>query len=170
MRFTLIDRITAIVPGESITAIKQLSLAEEYLADHFPGFPVMPGVLMLEALVQTSAWFMRHAEGFTYSTVMLQQVRAVKFVNFVAPGRTLSVMSQCQGWNEGRCTFKGSGSVDGTPAVSARLTLERFNLADRNPELASADARQIEAARELFGQLWPEGRSLASAAGSAATQ
>jgi 3-hydroxyacyl-[acyl-carrier-protein] dehydratase len=168
MRFTLIDRITAIVPGESISAVKQLSLAEEYLADHFPGFPVMPGVLMLEALVQTSAWYMRHTEGFAYITVLVHQVRAVKFVNFVAPGRTLSVRSECQGWNGARCTFKGSGSVDGAPAVSARLTLERFNLADKNPELTSADARQIDAARELFGQLWPEGRPKADSAGPAA--
>jgi 3-hydroxyacyl-[acyl-carrier-protein] dehydratase len=47
MRFTLIDRVLAVDPGKSITAIKALSLAEEYLGDHFPRFPVMPGVLML---------------------------------------------------------------------------------------------------------------------------
>ena len=50
MRFVLIDRIQEIVPGQSLTAVKNLSLAEEYLADHFPGFPVMPGVLMLEGM------------------------------------------------------------------------------------------------------------------------
>ena len=54
MRFVLIDRITEINPGQSLTAVKNLSLAEEYLADHFPGFPVMPGVLMLEALTQAA--------------------------------------------------------------------------------------------------------------------
>ncbi|MFN0052164.1 MAG: 3-hydroxyacyl-ACP dehydratase FabZ family protein [Planctomycetales bacterium] len=155
MRFTLIDKITAIEPGKSITAIKNLSLAEEYLADHFPGFPVMPGVLMVEALVQASAWWMRHEENFAHSTILLKQVRAVKFNNFVTPGRTLTVTSAFQGWNGNECTFKGAGTVDGASTVSARLTLERLNLADRNPGLAGADAAQIQAARELFAQLWP---------------
>ena len=50
MRFNLIDRITELNEGQSITAVKGLSLAEEYLKDHFPRFPVMPGVLMLEAM------------------------------------------------------------------------------------------------------------------------
>jgi 3-hydroxyacyl-[acyl-carrier-protein] dehydratase len=154
MRFTLIDRITAIESGKSITAIKNLSLAEEYLADHFPGFPVMPGVLMVEALVQTAAWWVRHEEDFAHSTILLKQARAVKFVNFVAPGRTLTVTAEFQGWNGKECTFKGNGTVDGAAAVSARLTLERFNLVDRDPGLAPSDAVQIQAARELFAQLW----------------
>ena len=49
MRFTLLDRITQLEPGVRIEAVKNLSLAEEYLADHFPLFPVMPGVLMRRA-------------------------------------------------------------------------------------------------------------------------
>ena len=59
MRFVLIDRIVEVRPGQSLVAVKNLSLAEEYLADHFPGFPVMPGVLMLEALTQAGAWLIR---------------------------------------------------------------------------------------------------------------
>ena len=47
MRFTLLDRVVAIEPGKSITAVKSVTLAEEYLGDHFPRFHVLPGVLML---------------------------------------------------------------------------------------------------------------------------
>ena len=103
MRFTLIDRITSIEPGKSISAVKNLSLGEEYLADHFPGFPVMPGVLMIEALVQTGSWLMRLQDDFAYSTVLLKASRAVKFINFVAPGRSLHVTAEVQGWNGAEC-------------------------------------------------------------------
>ena len=51
MRFHLLDRIVEVRPGEALRAVKNLTLGEEYLADHFPTFPVMPGVLMLETLV-----------------------------------------------------------------------------------------------------------------------
>src|SRR5438445_11845484 len=99
MRFVLIDRIVDLQPGKALVAVKNLSLAEEYLADHFPGFPVMPGVLMLESLVQAGAWLMRATEDFAYSTILLKQARAVKFVNFVSPGKTLTVTAEVQGWN-----------------------------------------------------------------------
>ena len=52
MRFTLLDRITDLRPGISITAVKTLLPDEEYLRDHFPRFPVMPGVLMLETMYE----------------------------------------------------------------------------------------------------------------------
>jgi 3-hydroxyacyl-[acyl-carrier-protein] dehydratase len=166
MRFTLIDRIDSIEAGKSITAVKSLSLAEEYLADHFPGFPVMPGVLMVESLVQAGAWLVRHSEDFRHSTILLKQAKAVKFINFVSPGRTLKVNVEIVGWDGNECTLKGSGTVDGQSAVSARLTLERFNLADRNPDLAAADAHQIRKARELFAEIWSAGRPAATSPGN----
>jgi 3-hydroxyacyl-[acyl-carrier-protein] dehydratase len=154
MRFSLIDRITALEAGQSVAAVKNLSLAEEYLADHFPGFPVMPGVLMLEALVQSSAWLMRFTEDFQYSTVLLKQARAVRFNSFVTPGRTLEIEASVHERGSGEYTIKAAGTVDGASAVSARLTLEQFNLGDRNPELAASDENRRQIMRELFGQLW----------------
>lgn len=155
MRFTLIDRITSLEAGKSITAVKNLSLAEEYLADHFPGFPVMPGVMMLESLVQAGAWLMRYTDEFRFSTVLLKQARALKFNNFVTPGKTLAVQLTVHRWDDNVCTLKGSGTVDSQSAVSARLTLERSNLRDRNPSLADTDTFQIQKMRELFKQLAP---------------
>jgi len=55
MDFVLLDRIVALDGGREIRATKNLSLAEEYLRDHFPGYPVMPGVMMLEALVEAGS-------------------------------------------------------------------------------------------------------------------
>jgi 3-hydroxyacyl-[acyl-carrier-protein] dehydratase len=91
MRFVLLDRIVALEPGVRITAVKNLSLAEEYLADHFPGFPVMPGVLMLQAMTEAGAWLVRESEDFAHSVVVLGQANNVKYGQFVEPGQTLTV-------------------------------------------------------------------------------
>lgn len=154
MRFCLIDRITSLEAGKSLTAVKNLTLAEEYLADHFPGFPIMPGVMMVEALVQSSAWLMRHTENFAYSTILLKQARAVKFNNFVSPGNTLDVKVEIQKWDGALCTLQGVGSVNGGTAVNAKLTLERFNLADQHAELSRSDEYETRKMKELFAQLW----------------
>ena len=89
MRFCLIDEITELEPGRQINAVKSVSMAEEYLSDHFPGFPVLPGVFMLEAIVQTSAWLIRVTDDFAHSTVLLKESRSIKFPSFVEPGNQL---------------------------------------------------------------------------------
>ena len=89
MKFCLVDRIESIEPGKRIVTIKALSLAEEYLADHFPIFPVMPGVLMVEAMVQSAAWLVRVEQDFSKSLILLSSARNVRYGNFVAPGMVL---------------------------------------------------------------------------------
>ena len=68
MRFILIDKIVEIEPGKRLKAVKSVSLAEEYLADHFPTFPVLPGVLLLEGLIESASWLVRTTENFAHST------------------------------------------------------------------------------------------------------
>ena len=155
MRFCLVDRITQLEAGESIAAIKNLTSGEEYLADHFPGFPIMPGVMMVESLVQAGGWLMRYTENFAYSTVLLKEARAVKFSNFVKPGQTLRMECKIHSRDEQQYVLKCSGTVDGESAVSARLTLEQFNLSDHNSEMAENDRRAVELMRERFDCIWP---------------
>lgn len=157
MRFTLLDRITELEPGAKITATKNLSLAEEYLADHFPGFPVMPGVLMLEALTQASAWLIRASEDFAHSMVVLKEARNIKYSNFVEPGQTLVVTAEIIGQDERQVRLKGQGTVDGAVTVSGRLVLERYNLADESADRGLNDAVVIHQLRELFGNLYQPG-------------
>ena len=154
MRFLLIDRITELEPQKSITAVKNLSLAEEYLADHFPGFPVMPGVLMLETLVQAGGWLIRQAEDFAHSTILLKEVRAIRYNNFVSPGDTLIVQMTVRKQTGNIWEFNGAGTVRGTSAVSAKIALETFNLSDKTPSLAESDALRKQGYRDLFRQIW----------------
>jgi 3-hydroxyacyl-[acyl-carrier-protein] dehydratase len=154
MRFTLIDRITGLEPNAKITAVKNLSLAEEYLADHFPGFPVMPGVLMLEAMTQASAWLIRASEDFAHSVVLLKEARNVKYAQFVEPGQTLEVTAEVIEQDGRQTKLKAQGTVAGQSAVSARLVLERYNLADEDPSRGLADDVVKSKLRELFALLY----------------
>ena len=134
MRFTLLDRITQIEPGASIEAVKALSLAEEYLQDHFPRFPVMPGVLMVEAMFQASMWLVHKTEDFAHTAVLLKEARNVKFADFVEPGQILHVQANIFKQDDRTTTLKTQGLVDGQVAVNARLILERSNLRDLCPQ------------------------------------
>lgn len=153
MRFTLIDRIVDLQPGRSITATKALALAEEYLADHFPSFPVMPGVLMLEAMTQAGAWLIRSGEDFAHSIVVLKEARNVKYSNFVAPGQTLTVSAEVISHDDRITKLKTQGTVDGEVQLSGRLVLERYNLADEGLGTADDDLRVTGELRKLFALL-----------------
>ncbi len=139
MHFTLIDRIVELEPGVRITAVKSLTMAEEYLADHFPRFPVMPGVLMLEAMTQTSAWLVRVSEDFAHSMVVLKQANNVKYGQFVEPGQTLHVTAEIVKSSDRETKLKARGTVDGRTTVGARLVLAKYNLADTVPAHAEID-------------------------------
>ena len=153
MRFVLIDRILNVQRGESLVAVKNLSLAEEYLSDHFPGFPVMPGVLMLEALTQAGAWVIRDMEDFGHSIIVLKQAKTIKYGSFVEPGRQLELRVNLTAHDERETTFKGVGLIDGQEMVKGRIVLTRFNLRDRDPGLHQTDATIVEGLRDLYQTL-----------------
>lgn len=153
MRFSLIDRIVDLKPGARLEAVKSLSMAEEYLADHFPAAPVMPGVLMLEALVQASAWLIRASEDFAHSVVVLQEARAVKYASFVEPGNTLRITTEIVSQDERFTKLKAQGTVQDGVAVAARLVMERFNPESDGPAGKAANEYLTQRMRELFGLL-----------------
>lgn len=150
MKFILIDRIVKLVPGERIATEKALTLAEEYLADHFPTFPVMPGVLMLEALVQSSAWLMRATNDFAASMVVLAEAKNVTYKSFVSPGRVLGLEVEAVEKGAGEWLLKGRGSCGPQEMVRAQLRLRQYNLADRDAGWASVDADLRRSARTTF--------------------
>lgn len=150
MKFHLIDKIERLQPGKRIVTIKALSLAEEYLADHFPTFPVLPGVLMLEALTQSAAWLVRIQQDFAKSIIILRKAQNVRYSQFVAPGDILRCEVDALTIGDQAAKFKGVGLVDGATAMTARLELACFNVADRQPALTTADAEIVAELRRGF--------------------
>lgn len=140
MHFALVDRVVE-VDDERIIALKAVSSAEEYLRDHFPTFPVLPGVLMIETLVQAARALVEHrrasrgdVEGDRF---VLGEVRALKFASFIRPGQTLRVeVSLVSRDDDGSYRFKGSGrrvsadskEDDGPTTVSGRFSLRPVRL------------------------------------------
>jgi 3-hydroxyacyl-[acyl-carrier-protein] dehydratase len=157
VKFNLVDRIEHL-SGERIVAVKYVSLAEEYLADHFPTFPVLPGVMMLEALTQAAAWLLHHRSGFACSMAVLKEARNVKYGRFVAPGGALRVEVELNKTTDAGAAFKAAGTVDdGTGssavAVQARIELAYFNLGDKQPALAGLDRQLVEHHRRRWAVL-----------------
>ena len=130
--------------GREIKAVKGVSLAEEYLADHFPTFPVLPGVLLLQGLVESASWLVRATENFSHSMILLAEARNVKYKSFLAPGSQIEYTVQAKSIEENISSFTGFGLSDGEHIVEARFGLRHFNLADKNPTMAAIDAKVIE--------------------------
>jgi 3-hydroxyacyl-[acyl-carrier-protein] dehydratase len=157
MRFNLVDEIRQLEPGRKIQAVKNLTLGEEYLADHFPGFPVMPGVLMLQTLVEAGAWLLRLTEDYRYSMIVLREAKNVKYGHFMEPGRQMIVTVEMTERNGKLASFKAKGEIEANLTISARVTLETYNLRDQDPALESTDQKLIAHFRELYRLL---GRNL----------
>jgi len=150
MKFHLVDRVESIEPGKRIVTIKALSLAEEYLADHFPTFPVLPGVLMLEAMTQAAAWLTRVQQDFAKSIVVLSAARNIRYASFVTPGNVMRCEVEAIEIGDSSARFKGAAFVGDRQTVSGRIELRCFNLAQRQAFLASADAQIIEQLKQRW--------------------
>jgi len=123
LRFELIDRVLEHQP-DRLVAVKAVTSAEEYLADHFPSFPVLPGVLMLETLVQAARRLVADSDD-PIGPLVVRDVRSVKYGSFVRPGQTLTVDVTLRKRDNNGLEFQGTGHVDGQTAVQGRFRLEQ---------------------------------------------
>lgn len=121
--FLLVDRVTACDPGKSISAYKNVSVNEPFFQGHFPGLPIMPGVLILEALAQASALMaaaeMEDAGNMIYLFTGIDNAR---FRTPVRPGDRLDMQCVMLRRKLRLCKIEGKAFVDGKLAAEAELT------------------------------------------------
>ena len=155
MRFWLLDTIEEFEPDTRLVGAKHVTYSEEYLQDHFPEFPVLPGVFMLEAATQASAWLLRLSESFRHSVVTLKEAKNIKYAGFVRPGSRLTIQTELIKKDERLATFKVAGRVEEESTLSGRLVIERYNLADGDPIQAEIDAQIIDCYQQMAKTIAP---------------
>jgi 3-hydroxyacyl-[acyl-carrier-protein] dehydratase len=120
VRFILVDRIRELEPGRRIRADKTLAPEEELFRDHFPGFPVVPGVLLTEMMAQAATKCL-DAEGRPRGKPMLAQIRSASFRKWVRPGETAEIVAIIQSSHDNLATARCHVEVAGREVCSAEL-------------------------------------------------
>src|SRR3989339_1047876 len=95
MRWIWIDKFIEFNSGKNAVALKNVTLAEEHLHDHFPGFPVMPECLMIEGMAQTAGILVGEAKNFA-EKVILAKIKKCVFFDYVKPGDTITLHAEIE--------------------------------------------------------------------------
>jgi 3-hydroxyacyl-[acyl-carrier-protein] dehydratase len=143
MRWFWIDRFVEFVPGSRAKAVKNVTLAEEHLHDHFPGFPVMPGSLMLEGMAQTGGILLGQTSDFN-EIVILAKVPNVTFHSWACPGDTLTYTATLQD------VRPEGGVVECKAHVGDRLVAEAEIVFAHLDRSASGDSAAIDQKNFVF--------------------
>lgn len=139
MRFVLIDRLTALAPGDRAEAVATFARHAEVFDDHFPGFPLVPGVLLTEAMAQTGGWLLAVTSGFTRWPV-LAMVGDAKFRRLVRPSDEVRT----------EVTVRSTRGAD--VEVVAKAMVGNQRVADARLIFHLLDLPLGDAEREQFGQ------------------
>jgi UDP-3-O-[3-hydroxymyristoyl] N-acetylglucosamine deacetylase/3-hydroxyacyl-[acyl-carrier-protein] dehydratase len=118
----LVDRIIDFVPGESIVGLKNVTINEPFFQGHFPGHPIMPGVLIVEAMAQCGGLLlMDQVESPENKVVYFMTMDKVKFRHPVTPGDQLVFELHVVQFRRQVCRIAGRGVVDGTVVAEAEF-------------------------------------------------
>ena len=124
MRFLFIDRILEYRKGESAVGSKDVTMSEDFLEEHFPRFPVMPGVLQVEAITQLASWLIFVSNDFKVKGI-LSELGVVKFRDFIKPGDQMIIEVSFKSIDSEGATFKAQVKVKDevkTTLTSGRMT------------------------------------------------
>ena len=151
MNFVLLDEILELEPGRRALARKVFPPDDDYLADHFPGFPVVPGVLLTEAMGQTGGWLILQHLDFS-RLVLLVMIQHAKFRQFVLPGQEVLLEAELETAGDADFVARCRARVAKRVVADARLVYRAFPL-PRSPGVAE---QLTEWARSTWARLRPE--------------
>jgi 3-hydroxyacyl-[acyl-carrier-protein] dehydratase len=121
MRYLLVDRVTGWEPGEAITGVKNVAMSEDFLEFHFPKNPIMPGIMLMEALVQLAGWLEAASSDFS-KWFLLAKVTKCNFYGFVLPGDQVNLkLSVSSAPSQDLKTYSGVGEVNGKRKIKAEF-------------------------------------------------
>jgi 3-hydroxyacyl-[acyl-carrier-protein] dehydratase len=122
--FLLVDRVTEVVDGEKVVAIKNISMSDPNLQGHFPGNPIFPGVFIVEGLAQAAAILGYASKGAALESCLLTGVKNAKFRKPVIPGDTLTYEVEVLKSKGAFYWFKATGLVDGNIVAQCELSAQ----------------------------------------------
>ena len=118
LSFRFVDRVLELTPAKRVVALKNVTVTDPHLQGHFPGNPLMPGVLLVEAMAQTAGLLL--SEG---SSVLLAQIKDARFRRPVVPGDQVRIEAERIGNLGGLHRFSVLASVNGTAVAEAEIVL-----------------------------------------------
>jgi len=127
MRFLMVDRILELEPEKRAMGVKNITMSEDFLTHHFPQFPVMPGVLVIEAMSQLGSWLLAVSTDFKYKA-LLSSVKLAKFKRFIQPGDSLLLEVILSSRTEEIAALKGTGKVNGKTVAIVEFEVRLFPL------------------------------------------
>lgn len=151
MRYILIDRILKVEKGHSITAVKNVTLSDDIFMDHFPGNPIFPGALILEALSQTGGALIEISNDFKYKAIVFM-VEKAKYRDYVRPGDQLVLKAEIVSTEETHIRIKAKALVENTTRVSADLVFTLVKMVDFSDE-------RLRYLSEILYEMWLKGKA-----------
>ena len=120
----LVDRLIELEPGKRVKGVKNVTINEAFFVGHYPGMPVMPGVLIVEAMAQAGAMILLSSDEFSGQIPIIGAIDNVKFRRQVGPGDTLVSEVELLWYKSGVGKIKAVGTVDGQIAAEMELTFK----------------------------------------------
>lgn len=151
MRYILIDRILNVEKDQNITAVKNVTLSDDLFMDHFPGNPIFPGALILEALSQTGGALIEISNDFKYKAIVFM-IEKAKYRDYVRPGDQLILKAEIVSAEQNYIRVKTKAVVENLTKVSADLVFTLISIEDFSDE-------RLRYLSEILYEIWLKGKA-----------